>query len=229
MPSTFSDLLFKPVAKFYKRTIKKDPFLVSLKQWKLDRGDAMLRYEYPLDETSVVLDVGGFQGDFSDAMVNRYGCRVLLFEPMASFFGQCEERFAEEPRVSVFHYGLGSKDEQLRLSRSSDASSFFRGNGSGESVSAEVRDIASVWGQLDLARVDLMKINIEGGEYPLLRRLIETDTIRQICNIQIQFHDFVDDAENHRTKLRRQLELTHEETWCYDFVWENWCRKTNGA
>jgi len=228
VPSTLSDIFFKPVTKFYKRTIVKDPFLVSLRQWKLDRGDATLRYEYPLNETSVVLDVGGFQGDFADTMVDRYGCRVLLFEPMAAFFEQCEERFAAEPRVSTFHYGLGAKDEQLSLSSSSDASSFFRTNGADEFESAQVRDVASVWEQLDLTHVDLMKINIEGGEYPLLRRLIETDTIRQVCNIQIQFHNFVDDAEEQRAELRRQLGSTHEETWCYDFVWENWCRKTDG-
>ncbi len=229
MPSTLSDLLLKPIAKFYKRAIMKDPFLVSLRQWKLDRGDATLRFEYPLDETSVVLDIGGFRGDFADALVNRYRCRVLVFEPMTAFFEQCQERFAKEPKVSIFNYGLGAQDEQMSLSSSNDASSFFRGNGTEGYVSAQVRDVASVWEQLDLTRVDLMKINIEGGEYPLLRRLIETGVIRKICNIQIQFHDFVEDAADQRAALRRQLESTHKETWCYDFVWENWCRKAEGT
>jgi hypothetical protein len=41
----------------------------------------------------------------------------------------------------------------------------------------------------------------------------------------VQFHEFVDDAARQRSELRRQLEHTHEESWCYEFVWENWSRK----
>jgi len=229
MLETLADWLIKPAAKFYKRAIVKDPFQVSVRQWKLDRGDATLRLEYPLDETSVVLDVGGYQGDFASALVDRFRCRVLVFEPMPAFSEQCDERFAKEPRVSVLHYGLGARDEQLSLSSSNDASSFFRQNGTTGFVSAQVRDVSPVWKQLNLTRVDLMKINIEGGEYPLLHRLIETGLIRQIDNIQIQFHDFVDDAAHQRATLRRQLETTHKETWCYEFVWENWSRKETEA
>jgi len=227
MQMKLANWLVKPATKFYKRTIVKDPFYVSVKQWKRDRGDATLRLEYPLDEDSIVLDVGGYQGDFASALVDRYGCQVLLFEPMPVFSSQCHDRFGNDPKVSVFDFGLGAQDEQLSLSTSDDASSFFRNAEVDGSVSAQIRDIATVWKQLDLQRIDLMKINIEGGEYPLVRRLIETGLIQQIENIQIQFHDFVDDAVQLRNELRRQLQTTHEETWCYEFVWENWSRKTN--
>ena len=57
--------LVKPAVKFYKRTILRDPFLVSVKQWKRDRGDERLRMNYPLTADSVVLDVGGYVGDFA--------------------------------------------------------------------------------------------------------------------------------------------------------------------
>ena len=40
-------------------------------------------------------------------------------------------------------------------------------------------------------KIDLLKINIEGGEYEVLENLIENDLIKNIDNIQIQFHDFV--------------------------------------
>lgn len=225
MQTTLSDWFLKPVTKFYKRTIVKDPFSVAVKQWKRDRGDQTLRLEYPLDENSVVLDVGGYCGDFAKALVDRFRCRVFAFEPMPDFFERCHKRFENEPKVSVFDFGLGACDERLSLSTSNDASSFFRDVEADGFVQAQVRDVASVWEQLELTRVDLMKINIEGGEYPLLRRLIETGLVRQIDNIQVQFHEFVDDAARQRSELRRQLEHTHEESWCYEFVWENWSRK----
>ncbi|MCP4506393.1 MAG: hypothetical protein GY826_08360 [Fuerstiella sp.] len=43
MPTTLPRWLTKPATKFYKRTILKDPFLASVKQWKRDRGDTTLR------------------------------------------------------------------------------------------------------------------------------------------------------------------------------------------
>ncbi len=229
MPRTLSDWLIKPATKLYKRAILKDPFLVSVKQWKQDRGDATLRQDYSLDENSVVLDVGGYQGDFSQAMIDRFGCRVFVFEPMPVFSEQCRQRFAGDPRVSVLDYGLGARDEQLFLSTSDDASSFFRNHDAYGSVAASIHDVLSVWQKLDLEHVDLIKINIEGGEYPLLRRLIETQLIHQVSNIQVQFHDFVEDAVVQRNELRRRLETSHDETWCYEFVWENWSRRAIAA
>lgn len=36
--------------------------------------------------------------------------------------------------------------------------------------------------------IGLMKINIEGGEYELLERMIELGIINKVKDIQIQFH-----------------------------------------
>ena len=44
-------------------------------------------------------------------------------------------------------------------------------------------------------------------------------------NIQIQFHNFVEQAKNRREEIRSQLENTHIEAWNYTFVWESWVRK----
>lgn len=227
MTTLISDLIVKPTVKFYKRQILKDPFHVAVKQWKRDRGDANKRFDYALTEQSLVLDVGGYVGDFANSIVQQFGCRVMVFEPMPAFYQQCASRFASNPRIAVHGFGLGSCDEELRLSDSDDASSFFRQGRSDGTVIAQVRDIAKVWQELGLERVDLMKINIEGGEYPLLGRMIDQGLAQRVNNLQIQFHDFVDDAVQQRTDLRDALRQTHEETWCYPFVWENWKRKND--
>ena len=229
MPGIVADWFLKPAVKFYKRNIVKDPFSVSVKKWKRDRGESTLRLDYPLNENSIVIDVGGFHGDFAHAMTERFGCRVLLFEPMPLFAEQCRERFGRNHRVSVYDFGLGERDEVLSLSNSSDASSFFVGQQSGPTVTAQLRDVSAVWRELDLTHVDLMKINIEGGEYPLLRRMLECRLLQQVDHVQVQFHDFVDDAKQQRDDLRLQMAQTHDETWCYTFVWENWSQKKAAA
>ena len=79
--------------------------------------------------------------------------------------------------------------------------------------------------QNKIERIDLMKMNIEGGEYDLLDHLIETGFIRNIENIQVQFHDFVPEAKQRMMKIQKELSKTHRLTYQYIFVWENWRRK----
>jgi hypothetical protein len=67
-----------------------------------------------------------------------------------------------------------------------------------------------------------MKINIEGGEYSLLQRMIEKE-ITGICNnIQVQFHNCFQNAPEMRMNIREVLNKTHFLTYDYYFVWENW-------
>jgi hypothetical protein len=68
-------------------------------------------------------------------------------------------------------------------------------------------------------------LNIEGGEYEFLMALINSKLIRKIKFLQIQFHNFFVNATKERKKIRSQLFKTHDEMWCYDFVWESWKKK----
>ena len=88
-----------------------------------------------------------------------------------------------------------------------------------------LRDVFRVLKELDITRVDLMKINIEGGEFPLLEHIISSGKQAIVRQYQIQFHNFVEKAVDRRTEISRALSKTHVRTWCYTFVWENW-RKT---
>ena len=78
-----------------------------------------------------------------------------------------------------------------------------------------------------IAHIDLMKINIEGAEYEVLQHLIDSGLIGRITNVQVQFHDCVPFARARRASIRRQLEHTHELTYDFSFVWENWRLKTS--
>ena len=73
-----------------------------------------------------------------------------------------------------------------------------------------------------IERVDLCKVNIEGGEYDLFDRLIECDWTSRITNLSIQFHEWHPNAYRRRRAIRRALQRTHTEVWNYPFVWELW-------
>jgi FkbM family methyltransferase len=211
--------------RFYLYYIKRDPFTRDVKRWFQDDGDQKLRLDYALDVNSIVIDVGGYLGDFASDIHEKYGCLVYVFEPDIRFFTQCKKRFSSNSKVRVFNYGLSSRNAELVLSDDADGSSFSNFEGNNKGNLAKVRKLSEVIEELDIKSVDLLKVNIEGDEYPLLNHIIAEGLLPQIQNIQVQFHEFIKDAEKKRSSILSEMEKTHQQTWCYTFVWENWSRK----
>ena len=207
-----------------KRTVFRDPFLLAHKRWKKVKGDQTLRFDYDLNDTSIVLDVGGFEGNYADDIHQRFGCKIFVFEPAPHYADICQKRFQNNDQITVLDYGLSDKDETVLLSDDGDGSSAFREKG-GSAQSVDLRAIKPVMANLSIEQVDLMKINIEGGEYPLLQAMIDDGLLEKVRYLQVQFHDFVPHAQETRAAIRQNLEKTHIEQWCFPFVWESWKRR----
>ena len=86
----------------------------------------------------------------------------------------------------------------------------------------EIGEVYILWDTLNITNINLLKINIEGGEFPLLFELIKNNKIKNIKNLQIQFHNFVPNAKILREEIRSVLNQTHHLTYDYYFIWENW-------
>jgi len=201
--------------------VLRDPVLREAMRWRREQGDGRLRLDYPLGRDSVVLDVGGYRGDFAQQILERFGCRVVLFEPVPQFFALCEQRFAGRPEVRCYNYGLGATAGRFAITDEADGSSLAKPAAAAHQW-VEVRRFSDVIRDLGLERIDLLKLNIEGGEFDLLTHLLETGLIRRVRYLQVQFHHFVEDAGIRRDRIREALRQTHEEMWNYPFVWESW-------
>lgn len=183
-------------------------------------GGELLRYDYDLNKNSIIFDLGGYEGQFTSDLFSKYESNFYVFEAFKPFANQISERFKLNTKIKVFDFGLSASDEVVKMSVDSVGSSTFI-------KSSNMIDIVLKKGvdfihALNLNRIDLMKINIEGGEYDLLTHLIEYQIVEKIDNIQIQFHDFVPNALERMINLRNQLSLTHYPTYQFDFIWENW-------
>jgi FkbM family methyltransferase len=192
-------------------------------EWYALDGDRTLRVVYPLDANAVVVDAGGYHGDWAAEIVARYACPVEVFEPVDSFVELLERRFAANPLVTIHPFGLGARDETIELHVERGASSAVMRPFGSVPERGELRD-AVAW----LAAsppVDLMKVNIEGGEYDLLERLLEEGLMKRIRFLQVQFHDGLPDAEPRMRRIQAQLERTHTLSWRYEWVWESWERR----
>src|SRR6266702_4175836 len=110
--------------RFYKLHVLRDPFLWNIKKWFADRGDETLRLDYPLDQTSIVFDVGGYRGDYADAIHKKFGCQVYVFEPVQTFYNDCVKRFSNNASITCLNYGLSSTSGWFEISLNNDNSSF---------------------------------------------------------------------------------------------------------
>jgi FkbM family methyltransferase len=189
-------------------------------------GDKTLRVEYLLDQNAIVLDVGGYEGQWASDIYSRFRCRIDVFEPLPEFAAQISSRFAANKDIIVHPYGIGAVTETAMLGVGGDASSIFK-NGS-KAVEVAVKEFKEWYCESGLGQIDLMKINIEGAEFALLDHLIDSGLVESIRNIQVQFHDFVPDAAQRMALLAQRLRATHMPTYRYRFVWENWRRRQEG-
>ena len=89
----------------------------------------------------------------------------------------------------------------------------------------QFEDVVDFLAQRSIASIDLMKINIEGGEYELLKRMIDGNLIAKVRHLQIQFHDIGPWCEQTVANIRSALQKTHRADYCYEFVWESWTLK----
>lgn len=169
------------------------------------------------------MDLGGYEGQWASDIFARYLCRLAVFEPVSGYAESIRNRFRLNEQIEIFEFGLGasSRDETI----------FIRGAGSstfGKKADAEtfrMVDVADWFAKESVSNVDLMKINIEGGEFELLERMLETDLARRVRDFQIQFHNISFDATSRMERIREGLSQTHTPGYQYKFVWENWTRK----
>lgn len=205
--------------------ILRTPRKRAYRQFLADDGEN-IRYVYALSPESKIFDVGAFQGEFSERMLQEYGANIWAFEPHPKFHQKLSEIFQGDPRVTVLNYGLGARSESLKLSDDSNSSSFLRNKSKKQRyLTAKVLDIGEFLNSSKLEDIDLIKLNVEGMEFDIVSRLIDSGLIVQFKHLQIQWHRVSKTSVSDRNALVTELRKTHKLDWAYDWVWESWSRK----
>ncbi|WP_210519767.1 FkbM family methyltransferase [Hymenobacter terricola] len=192
-----------------------------VEQWFKDDGDNTHRLNYRLNSDSLVWDLGGYEGQWASDIYAKYNCSMMIFEPFIPYAKNIQLRFENNNRINVFMFGLGARTETLAFSVLANSSSVFADGPKDEKI--DIFSVEQFIADKAIKQVDLVKINIEGGEFELLESLLDTGLISLFKNVQVQFHDFiVDNAKGRMVDIQKRLALTHKLTYQYEFVWENW-------
>jgi FkbM family methyltransferase len=194
-----------------------------MERWRNEGGEEK-RINYPLNENSIVFDVGGYTGNWGVKMFNKYNCNLYSFEPVKNFYSQYKSKI-KSSKFKIFNYGILDKDCSMSINVSNDSTSLYRNFANKETI--QLRDISSVIDELLITNIDLMQINIEGGEYDVLNRIIDTGKINTIKRLQVQFHDIDTNSLNKKNNIITKLKNSHDLIWKYsEWIWELWQMKS---
>ncbi len=198
-----------------------------LQRWWQDDGDNSLICNYNLNQDSTVMDLGGYTGVWAKKIIDRFDCNVYVIEPLTEFYQQMVEKFQHNQKVHLLNAGIAPIDKKDYIYLNQDSTSST--STSGEKVLVEYRSIHRILSDWNLSEIDLLQMNIEGDEYPVLESMIIDQSILKFKNIQVQFHLGVPDDINKHTRICNKLyQLGFRLRYSYPFVWESWIRTDYG-
>ena len=100
-----------------KKFLKKLGRMADPRPWTLEEWMERHRPRVQKDVEAIVrfvpeggrfVDIGANVGMFTECLLERRpGCEAFLFEPVSEYFERCKARFAHDPRVQVFPFGVG--------------------------------------------------------------------------------------------------------------------------
>lgn len=190
-------------------------------------NDEKILHTFDLDENSVVIDIGAYTGEWASEIADLYKATVYAFEPNPNSFKALQKHAASRPHLKPLPYGLGAEDETVQITLKNLGSSIIDPSQDTilETTETQIKALDRAMATLQLDHVDLMKINIEGAEFPLMEHMINTDWLANVDCYMIQFHEWHPGAYRRRRRIQRALSKTHRLVWDYHFVWEKWVKR----
>ncbi|MCW3020540.1 MAG: methyltransferase FkbM family [Solirubrobacterales bacterium] len=159
----------------------------------------------------------GAGGDiaFDLELIQGYGITVRAFDAVAGYVEDAAEQGAHEPRFSAHHAAIATSDGPLRMqlthdphSRSVSPAGLYE---SKQFVELPGRTLRSAMHELGDDRIDLLKLDIEGGEYELLPATSPGELGVKILATQLHHNGSVRDA---RALIARLGEEGYEPVAC---------------
>lgn len=185
-----------------------------------------IAFEYQITDPGVVLDVGSYNGEFIDYIRPKYGCGIHAFEPQREKFSNILKKYAYDPLVWPYNVALEDRMAESSIYGHDNGKSFYRDVDESLAETVRIRDIWDFIRSFKLPKIDILKMNCEGSEYPILERLASVGFLGNVRNIVVQFHFLQADMEERYNRIVEKLSETHERKFnCVNSHWEWWVSK----
>lgn len=209
----------------YFKIFTKDIFKIYVNKWFLLNWDETYLINHNLNSNSVIFEVWWYTWVFSDKIIEKYNPYMYIFEPVEDFYNILVNKYKNNSKIKIFHFWLSNKNEILKISKSDDWSSIHKKSELLEEIKlVDIKDFI-IDEKLKDKVIALISINIEWGEYVLIERILNNFP-NIFKSFQIQFHDFVKDADKKRVNNLLLLEKNNYTKWySFPFVWEYFYKK----
>ena len=191
-------------------------------KWFQDNGDYTHNINYDLNENSVIMDLGGYTGNWAQQMMDKYNPNIYIIEPIPLFYNIMCEKFIYNKKIHLLNVGISTQNKEDVIFIDNDKTS-SNSNYKKYSITTKFNTIETILAHWNLDTIDLLQMNIEGDEYSVLEYMIDNESIRKMKNIQIQFHIHIKDSINMRNSIQAGLiSCGFKNNFNYPFVWESW-------
>lgn len=206
--------------------LRPDSSLSPFQKFIRDGYNRRLESDLQLTSDSVVLDFGGYVGDLSWRLHRQYKPHLHIFEPVPRFTSILRKRFNGCSNVTIHPFAIGTSERRETFGIGAAGTGKFAQVQ--ESVEVHFLSAKTVVPELPQT-IDLVVINIEGGEYELIPALHDCGFLTKIRHMLIQFHCVGESPDSARQNCRSLLSATHDLEWSYEFIWESWRLKATKA
>lgn len=191
-----------------------------LKFWfptsELSRKAMRQLHSIPVRPGEIAIDCGANVGDVTEVL-SEAGGTVHAFEPNPHAFKKLKKRFRGRehvichPKAVFSNHGTTnlylheqSPENPVKWSTGSSLLSEKSNVNSDTSVEVELLDLAEFVKSLG-QRVKILKMDVEGVEYELLERLIESGVIHQIDHVFVETHEDQMPGLGEKAEVVRQM------------------------
>lgn len=143
-----------------------------------------------LNSNSIIYSLGvGEEISFDLDLIARFGTNVYAFDPTPRSIEWVNRQ--NTPSEFIMHeYGVAGIDGQITLYSPGNPEyvslSIVDKDSTEDSINIEVFRVPTIMKNLGHEKIDLMKINIEGGEYDIIDDIIESEI--EIKQLLVEFH-----------------------------------------
>ena len=206
------------INQYYAAFFKKNPqAILALDFIRQDRIKDF-RHKYDFGINPIIFDCGGYKGDWTNVMYKKYinlNPTIYTFEIVQKYVDYMSNRFSSNTSIKVFNFGLGKDNHTIEFMLSDIATSTYLQSNTSNFEIGNIVDVKKFLNDNNINKIDLLKMNIEGGEYELLEELIDSSYI-------IKFHDYGEWSIKRRNKIKSLLTKTHYLTYDFEWTFENW-------
>jgi len=145
---------------------------------------------------SVIVDLGANHGDFSQAMMEKFKCKVVAVEPVKALYDeiQSNQEIQRYALLNLLPIAVGGTNGTIEINvydgRCASVLGAIRAEEGQSTQKVEMVTLAELRKRTGVGQIDLLKMDIEGAEIDLLNGCSDEE-LQSVMQMTVEFHEFL--------------------------------------